>query len=152
MDCRGKSYTDLKLASCSKMLWLPSVSSPHVVAFGAVFVVSANLNNISVMSSLMFRPVPRACLTTGSVKLRPSWGRKPWFASVLSMGQGPRATINYLWELPAKFVNVYIQSPGPAGCQLCREPWALTTPTAARATNPIDCASMVSRCRTMRER
>jgi hypothetical protein len=33
---------------------------------------------------------------------------------------------------------MYVQSPGPAGCQLAREPWALTMPTVARATKAMD--------------
>jgi hypothetical protein len=85
--CETETY--LKLASCSRMLCLLSVSNPQVVPFG--FVIKANPLSRVPISSLIFKVVFSAVTTLSSVKLRPLWGRNLWFASVLSIGHGPRA-------------------------------------------------------------
>ncbi|KAL2108461.1 hypothetical protein VUR80DRAFT_3795 [Thermomyces stellatus] len=82
-----------------------------------------NINSASDLSKL--RP-SRSPLTTAScVRLRPSRGRKPWFARVFSMGQGPR-TVRLCQPLVAgrgpSWVELTVVRPG--GLPLARGPLA----------------------------
>lgn len=61
------------------------------VAFGSGFAGSAISNIVSDSEVSKFRPSFSAWMTTSSVRFRPSRLRKPWFASVFIIGQGPRA-------------------------------------------------------------
>lgn len=60
------------------------------VAFGSGLAIKAMSNIRLPREALKLRPADKPLITTSLVKFLPSRGRKPWFASVFIMGQGPR--------------------------------------------------------------
>lgn len=101
--------TYLKLASCSKTLWrlrlslwkvrviiqIKTVEVAHSVkkvALGSGLAMTAWSHMIPASSALKLIPVPKAWIAFSRVMFRPSRGRKPWFARVFIIGQGPRTT------------------------------------------------------------
>lgn len=83
--------TDLKLASCSMISWLPRSLRKKVVALGVLmFDLPAPWNRYVLMSTSPLRAVPRAVMVVFRSISFPSCGRNPCFAREFNIGQGPR--------------------------------------------------------------
>jgi hypothetical protein len=98
--------TNLKLASCSNILWLLKSFREKVVAFGVGFVVIALVyRNVERLSST-FKAFVNALMVAFRSIFLPSCGRKPWFAKLLSIGQGARTTESGLSKDPFGMVHI----------------------------------------------
>lgn len=60
------------------------------VALGSGLAITAWSHIIPASSALKLIPVPKAWIAFSRVMFLPSRGRKPWFARVFIIGQGPR--------------------------------------------------------------
>lgn len=101
--------THLRLPSCSRMLWRVTSLREKVVALGLGLVVMAWAKKMPASSGSAFRASIRAPLSVSASMSRPSRGRKPWFAKVLSPGHGPRTGLEVStlavrsWPLTQRF-------------------------------------------------
>lgn len=69
------------------------------VALGSGLTTMAMSNIRLASEALKLRAADRPSMTVFRVMFLPSWGRKPWFARVFIMGQGPRTkTYQRLFE------------------------------------------------------